>query len=127
MWFWFFLFFIPIWTYLGIQFSMRFSVLADFACGFAVLDEFFFGFALSSIPQCPPRFLSHQISLYALLCRRHTGWNPCIRQRHFIRSSLFDCTVSVDILQIFLLSSLLPELFLRRASCTSIASRYLFR
>ena len=38
----------------GIQFCMRFSVLADFVCGFAVLDEFFFGFAVSSIPQCPP-------------------------------------------------------------------------
>ena len=52
--FWFFLFFFPIWTYLGIQFCMRFSVLADFVCGFEVLDEFFFGFAVSSIPQCPP-------------------------------------------------------------------------
>ena len=52
--------FFPIWTYLGIQFCMRFSVLADFVCGFAVLDEFFFGFAVSSIPQCPPpRGFSH--------------------------------------------------------------------
>ena len=49
------LFFFPIWTYLGIQFCMRFSVLTDFVCGFAVLDEYFFGFAVSSIPQCPPR------------------------------------------------------------------------
>ena len=48
-------FFFPIWTYLGILFCMRFSVLADFVCGFAVLDEFFFGFAVSSIPQCPPQ------------------------------------------------------------------------
>ena len=46
--------FFPIWTYLGIQFCMRFSVLADFVCGFAVLNEYFFGFAVSSIPQCPP-------------------------------------------------------------------------
>ena len=47
-------FFFPIWTYLGIQFWLRFSVLADFVFGFAVLDEFFFGFAFSSILQCPP-------------------------------------------------------------------------
>ena len=52
--FWFLPIFFPVWTYLGIQFSMRFSVLADFACRFAVLDEVFFGFAVSSIPQCPP-------------------------------------------------------------------------
>ena len=43
--------FFPIWTYLGIQFCMRFSVLDDFVCGFVVLDEFFFGFAVSSIPK----------------------------------------------------------------------------
>ena len=40
---------------MGIQFCIRFSVLADFVGGFAVLDEFFFGFAVSSIPQCPSR------------------------------------------------------------------------
>ena len=34
----FFLFFFPFWTYLFIQFCMRFSVLADFVCGFEVLD-----------------------------------------------------------------------------------------
>ena len=39
-----FSFFFPIWTYLGIQVCMRFSVLANFVCGFAVLDEYFFGF-----------------------------------------------------------------------------------
>ena len=50
-------FFFPIWRYLGIQFCLGFSVLADFVCGFAVLDEFFFGFAVSSIPQCPPHKL----------------------------------------------------------------------
>ena len=33
-------FIFPIWTYFGIQFCMRFSVLADFVCGFAVLDDF---------------------------------------------------------------------------------------
>ena len=55
MWFLAFpIFFFPIWTYLGIQFCIRFSVLADFVCGFAVLDERFFGFAVSTISQCPP-------------------------------------------------------------------------
>ena len=44
-----FSFFFPIWTYLGIQVCMRFSVLANFVCGFAVLDEFFFGFVVCSI------------------------------------------------------------------------------
>ena len=47
-------FIFPIWTYLGIQFCMRFSVLADFVCCFAVLDDFVFGFAVSIIPLCPP-------------------------------------------------------------------------
>ena len=31
-------------SYLGIQFCMRFSVLADFVCDFAVLDAFFLRF-----------------------------------------------------------------------------------
>ena len=55
-------FFFSIWTYLDIQFWLRFSVLADFVCGFAVLDEFFFGFAFSSIPQCPPQLFKPSLS-----------------------------------------------------------------
>ena len=66
MWFLVFPIFFPIWTYLGIQFCMRFSVLADFVCGFAVLDEFFFGFAVSSIPQCPPQCRAGNASLKAV-------------------------------------------------------------
>ena len=60
--FWFFLFF----SYLCIQFCMRFSVLADFVCGFAVLDEFFFGFAVSSIPQCPSHLWQGVLSTLSL-------------------------------------------------------------
>ena len=44
---------------MGIQFCMRFSVLADFVCGFAVLDDFFFGFAVSSIPNAPLLYVNH--------------------------------------------------------------------
>ena len=60
-------FIFPIWTYLGIQFCMRFSVLADFVCGFAVLDEFFFGFAVSTIPQCPPPYSARKFTLLSLI------------------------------------------------------------
>ena len=59
MWFLVFPIFFPIWTYLGIQFCMRFSALADFCLRFCGLDEFFFGFAVSSMPQCPPHSTSY--------------------------------------------------------------------
>ena len=61
---------------MGIQFCMRFSVLADFVCGFAVLDEFFFGFAVSSIPQCPrpPLFYVTQRFKFVVYFQDITGW-----------------------------------------------------
>ena len=67
--FWFLPIFFPIWTYLGVQFCIWFSVLAYFVCGFVILDEVFFGFAVPSIPQCPPLQTFHCYQQ-----TRHCSW-----------------------------------------------------